>query len=534
MAEIESSRGRNSDALAQISTADLEALLLQDFQSPESEESDMDEIFRIAQVLAKREGSPSAGTGADQAWEVFLEKYLPYAGDGTSLYEDTETRSASAEAVQHQHYDQAEKRRSPWHPLYRRMFQAAACFLAVIILGGGLTLAFSAEAREALSGWVREICENYFVYRYHTAGDEPAPEPSSDVPIYCPSWLPPGYALDDVPVFYGQMVLVYTNETNDLILQYFPASASGVYVLDDSPDHVTVNGAQADLYPAKTDTELDTLIWSDRESGMIFTLTARIPVEDLIRVAESMEAVRPVYRPTSVPTGYQVLYEDNNPDSPAADITIIYTHESQDVLSFRCKVIGEGLTLPSNDLEDAEVKLVQVKNGPADLYLDSREEGTNHLTWTDSQRGLIFRIAGPLSEEELLEMAESVEPMPPEQTLHYPTWLPWNYVRTGKFNSADKIRMTYTGQDGSILTYRCALERTSEEVLAELEEATAGLEHRSLAAGQYDARLYERPDGIRDLVWNDGSGGLYWISGPLSKEELVQIAESVKTTASVP
>lgn len=530
MAEIESFRDRNPDALAQMRTADLEALLLQNFQIPDDGDSGMDEIFHIAQVLAEREDAPSAGSGADQAWEVFLEKYLPFAG-GSSLYEDAEAQSAPAAAGQPLSYDQTGTSFPARRSLRRRLLRTAACFLAVIILGGGLALAFSAEAREALSGWVREIYENCFVYRYHAPEDEPAPVPPSDVPIYRPSWLPAGYALDDVPVFSGQVVLVYTDETDILILQYMPASASGVYVLDDSPEHVAVNGAQADLYPAKTGDEVDTLIWSDRGRGMIFTLSARLSAEDMIRIAESLEAVRPVYRPMSVPTGYQVFYEDDSPDSPASGTTIVYTHESRDRLTFRCKTVG---MLQISDIEDAEVKQVQVRDCPADLYLDSREGFNSCLVWTDSEKGLIFWISGPLSEKELLEMAESIQPMLPEQTLHYPTWLPWGYTRGGRSSGGTKIRLTYTGRDGSALVYRYTLKEWSEELMAELEEVTAGLESRSLAVGQYDARLYERPNGIRDLVWNDGSGGLYWISGSLSEEELIQMAESVKTEAAFP
>lgn len=532
MAEIEGFHDKNPDALAQMHTADLEALLLQDFQISDDGDSDMDEIFRIAQALAEREDALPAGSGAEQAWEVFLEKYLPFAGSGDSLYslyEDDEARSAGA--VQPQPFARAEERRPFRRPLRRRLLRAAACFLAVIVLGGGLALAFSAEAREGLSGWVREIYESCFVYRYHASGVEPAPDPPFDVPIYRPSWLPAGYALDDVPVFSGQVVLVYTDGTDILILQYMPAAASGVYVLDDSPEHVAVNGAHADLYPAKTENEVDTLIWSDRGSGMIFTLSARLSAEDMIRVAESLEAVQPVYRPMSVPTGYQVFYEDDSPDSSPSGTTIVYTHESRDRLTFRCKTVG---MLQISDIEDAEVKQVQVRDCPADLYLDSREGFNSCLVWTDSEKGLIFWISGPLSEEELLEMAESIQPMLPEQTLHYPTWLPRGYTRNGRSGGGTKIQLTYTGRDGSTLTYRYTLKEWSEELVAELEEVTAGLESRSLAVGQYDARLYERPNGIRDLAWNDGSGGLCWISGPLSEEELVHMAESVKTEASFP
>ena len=86
-----------------MSSADLEALLLQDFQSQAEETADMSGLFRAAEVLAQREHAQQRSeitAGAERAWEVFLEKYLPFAGNGSSLYESAEAPSASPAAVQ--------------------------------------------------------------------------------------------------------------------------------------------------------------------------------------------------------------------------------------------------------------------------------------------------------------------------------------------------------------------------------------------------------------------------------------------------
>lgn len=72
--------------MERMSTSDLEELLRQDFQAPEGGEADPGGLYQAAQVLAEREHSFDAAV--DRAWESFRENYLPFAGDGSSLYED--------------------------------------------------------------------------------------------------------------------------------------------------------------------------------------------------------------------------------------------------------------------------------------------------------------------------------------------------------------------------------------------------------------------------------------------------------------
>ncbi len=62
---------RRLKALERTSSADLEALLLLDFQSRETGEAEMDEVLRAAEILAERQPW-QAGRGADRAWAEFL------------------------------------------------------------------------------------------------------------------------------------------------------------------------------------------------------------------------------------------------------------------------------------------------------------------------------------------------------------------------------------------------------------------------------------------------------------------------------
>ena len=52
------------------------------------------------------------------------------------------------------------------HPIRYRVAQAVACLLLAALLSGCTALAISPEVRAAFVGWVREVYETWFVYRY--------------------------------------------------------------------------------------------------------------------------------------------------------------------------------------------------------------------------------------------------------------------------------------------------------------------------------------------------------------------------------
>ena len=55
----------------------------------------------------------------------------------------------------------------------------------------------------------------------------------------------------------------------------------------------------------------------------------------------------------------------------------------------------------------------------------------------------------------------------------------------------------------------------------------AGLEAQESLINGLPTHLYRQTDGSGPLVWGNSLNDLYWISGPLTAEELVRMAESV-------
>lgn len=77
-----------------MTSPELIELLIRDFQTGDA---GGEELYRAALELARRE-EPAVSAG--RAWAVFREKYLPFAGGGVPLWEDTGAPSAPAAAVQ--------------------------------------------------------------------------------------------------------------------------------------------------------------------------------------------------------------------------------------------------------------------------------------------------------------------------------------------------------------------------------------------------------------------------------------------------
>ena len=56
------------------------------------------------------------------------------------------------------------------HPYFYKTLHKAAAVILAILISGSAWLAVDTEARAAFFGWVREIYETYFVYRFANIG----------------------------------------------------------------------------------------------------------------------------------------------------------------------------------------------------------------------------------------------------------------------------------------------------------------------------------------------------------------------------
>ena len=407
------------------------------------------------------------------------------------------------------------------HPVWYRVAQTAVCLLLAALLSGCAVLAISPEAREVFSGWVREVYETSFIYRF--AGTEP--ETTGHL-LYRPTYVPDGWRIREAFVS-GALItdIVYYNDDGELTtFSYFPKGVSTTIqiVRNGSETHqpISVNGMPAELYLDQDEGEANVLIWMDEE-GAIFCVHSALSETELIKIAESVEVVPATYHPTWLPEGYEVFDESSGTpaynsymsDDKVIDLVVLESIESTAIY----------VTMDEGDIE----KKVLVSGHPADLYLGT--EGRNStLIWANEENGLAFALIADseITEAEILRIAESVQPALTPRQPHRPAWIPPEYVRFGRSEGMKNFELYYDRESGEQILFRYWADGYGGSLPEELEEAVRGLTPEDALINGLEAQLYADADGINHLVWHSGEDA-YWISARLAGDELIKIAESV-------
>ena len=166
-------------------------------------------------------------------------------------------------------------------------YTAAACL--VVLLGFGILMVISTEARAAVWGWVSEF---YAENMYKIFFDGEAKEPVSVK--YELGWLPEGTEFVTKYDVSGGESYIYTDETELLINFLYSSDPESVYYLiaeDAIKESVTVNGLPGEVFISPSEEETNTIVWSDNAIPIMFTFTAEYDVETLIKVAENVKVV---------------------------------------------------------------------------------------------------------------------------------------------------------------------------------------------------------------------------------------------------
>lgn len=175
------------------------------------------------------------------------------------------------------------------HPIRYQVAKIAACLLLTAFLSGCAVLAISPEAREVFTGWVREVYETSYIYRFFGSDQE-----TSAHIFYRPTYTPSGYQMVKESVSGADVLtILYENDSNKLaVFTCFPSGASPVFQIDrdgtETYKQVSVNGTPAEMYLDQDGENSKILIWMDENTGTIFRIFAPIGETELIKMAESV------------------------------------------------------------------------------------------------------------------------------------------------------------------------------------------------------------------------------------------------------
>lgn len=171
------------------------------------------------------------------------------------------------------------------HPIRYWVQKAVACILLVILLGEGSVLALIPEARAAFVGWVQEVYETWFVYKYE-GEDQELPKDT----VFQITWLPEGFVEVTHSASEDQICTFYQDGNSNSITFIYTRSveSANLYIEEGEVETQTVQigHLHADLYLDQRSGGANALVWSDR--GVLFSLYGNCPGDDLIKIAENV------------------------------------------------------------------------------------------------------------------------------------------------------------------------------------------------------------------------------------------------------
>ena len=351
------------------------------------------------------------------------------------------------------------------HPIRYRIAQIAACLLLAALLSGCTVLAISPEAREAFVGWVREVYETWFMYRY--TGEE---QPTLENTVYVPAWVPEGYEEIAAPQVGTFVRTQYENGEEDLLtisyLKGTETSSLNVEWEGATVQQSSVGSLTADLY-LNPDNGPNILVWTDMEKDAAFWITAPLPEDELVRIAESIQESPPMpkrYCISLLPANYGAYSNISVTEEDGRGETVC---ENTDGFSITFGYSNDAAFAPHPETESSTV---YVWGAEAQLYTSLENGGDKSLLWT-AEDGTVLWVQAPLPDEDLLLVAENV------------------IVQLNRFTDLLEIQ---TANEGEAPLLEAVEQALTETYVAQVEDCA----RRAAKTGNYASEEY-------DQLWND-------------------------------
>ena len=173
----------------------------------------------------------------------------------------------------------------------QQSFRRAAAAVLVLLLGCGSWLTVDTEAREDFTSWVRGVYDTYVTYRNSEHTEEtPLPDKNQH---YRLGWIPEGYAEVRRSERKNMVMTTYADrEGRYLSFDYCNGGDQSIFMLGETDlmqhSNILIGGCLADLWVSTDPAVSSSLVWSD-DAGALFQVSGFLKVDELIRIAESIE-----------------------------------------------------------------------------------------------------------------------------------------------------------------------------------------------------------------------------------------------------
>lgn len=243
--------------------------------------------------------------------------------------------------------------------------------------------------------------------------EEPVVEKPAD---YVLTGLPEGYTEyveNDAPDIY---TILYTNADGKPL--YFVYSrdpdAANVFLKAEGyvVEEASVHGMDADVYLSSDPEQSSTIIWCDGSTQTMFYISACMDKEELITLAESVgppEEEPTMYYISDFPQEYTEVTSFFNEE--LGEYTGVYCDADENYLYFMYSLIPEISNYYLGSTENYIIEQVYIDGSIADYYQSKDRSESNGIIWFDTKTNVVFFLSARMEKEELISMAESVEPV---------------------------------------------------------------------------------------------------------------------------
>ena len=176
------------------------------------------------------------------------------------------------------------------HPILYRTMQRVASIILAILISGTAFLTVNTEARAAFFGWVKEVYETYFVYRF-----EDVRNAQSGPTDYRPAWLPEGYSEFYTNEADDTTTVIYANESGQMLKYNYISSPNEtdwyINAVHVTIENVTVNGYPAQMLISNDPETASAILWT-ADDNTAFYISGFLSSDELIKIAESSKRIK--------------------------------------------------------------------------------------------------------------------------------------------------------------------------------------------------------------------------------------------------
>lgn len=278
-----------------MSTEMLEEILRGDFELSSDEESDMDAILYIMEVIAKRKKKESRGRpDAEQAWNIFNENYR--SNHAVPWYEDDDDKDCDVKSETAEQTTVKKKRR-----LSRRVMGIAAS--VVIIIGCTFLTAdaFGYNIWQIIAQWTTETfgfasgegnlqidSEDGTTSQYRSLQE--ALDAYDIKEKIVPTWIPKGYALVSIEVTSSPevtcFVALYQSEYDDMFIKINHSNGDHYRAFEKDDSAIEEFDIQGIKHYIMSDLGYESAVWIN--GGNECSITASVSRSEINRMIQSI------------------------------------------------------------------------------------------------------------------------------------------------------------------------------------------------------------------------------------------------------